>query len=32
MTNPFDTLWGTIIVGLILTLVLHLIVKAGLGG
>ena len=32
MTNPLDSLWGTIILGLILTLILHLAVKAGLGG
>jgi hypothetical protein len=32
MNNPLDSLWGTIILGLILTLILHLVVKFGLGG
>jgi hypothetical protein len=32
MNNPLDSLWGTIILGLILTLILHIAVKAGLGG
>ena len=32
MTNPLDSLWGTIIVGLILTLILHFAVKVALGG
>ena len=32
MNNPLDSLWGTIILGLILTLVLHLVVKSGMGG
>ncbi len=31
MNNPLDSLWGTIIAGLILTLILHLAVKAALG-
>lgn len=32
MNNPLDSLWGTIILGLILTLILHLVVKSALGG
>ena len=32
MNNPLDSLWGTIILGLILTLILHLVVKFALGG
>ncbi len=32
MSNPLDSLWGTVIVGLILTIILHIAVKAGLGG
>jgi hypothetical protein len=32
MKNPLDSLWGTIISGLILTLVLYNIVKHFLGG
>ena len=32
MNNPLDSLWGTIILGLILTLILHFAVKAGFGG
>lgn len=30
--NPLDSLWGTIISGLILTLILHNIVAHALGG
>ena len=29
--NPLDSLWGTIISGLVLTLILYLIVKAAIG-
>ncbi len=32
MNNPLDSLWGTVILGLILTLILHIVVKLGLGG
>jgi hypothetical protein len=32
MKNPLDSLWGTIICGLILTLILHNIVRYALGG
>jgi len=32
MKNPLDSLWGTIICGLILTLILHNIVSYALGG
>jgi hypothetical protein len=32
MKNPLDSLWGTIISGLILTLILHRIVVYALGG
>jgi len=32
MKNPLDSLWGTIVCGLILTLILHNIVRYALGG
>jgi hypothetical protein len=32
MKNPLDSLWGTIVSGLILTLILHYAVKYYLGG
>lgn len=32
MKNPLDSLWGTIIGGLIITLILHNIVRFYLGG
>jgi len=32
MKNPLDSLWGTIICGLILTAILHNIVSYALGG
>jgi hypothetical protein len=32
MKNPLDSLWGTVISGLILTLILHMIVRHVLGG
>ncbi len=31
MKNPLDTLWGTVIAGLVLTAVLYVIVKMYLG-
>ena len=31
MKNPLDSLWGTIISGLVLTLILYWIVKAAIG-
>lgn len=31
MKNPLDSLWGTVIAGLILTLVLYLVVKQLIG-
>ena len=30
MKNPLDSLWGTVISGLVLTLILYVIVKAAL--
>ncbi|GIX28177.1 MAG: hypothetical protein KatS3mg123_2058 [Burkholderiales bacterium] len=32
MKNPLDSLWGTIISGLVITLILYYIVKFALGG
>ena len=32
MKNPLDSLWGTVISGLVLTLILYNIVKHALGG
>jgi hypothetical protein len=32
MKNPLDSLWGTVICGLILTLILHNIIAHALGG
>jgi hypothetical protein len=32
MKNPLDSLWGTVISGLILTLILYMIVRHVLGG
>jgi hypothetical protein len=32
MKNPLDSLWGTVVSGLILTLILHMIVRQVLGG
>ena len=32
MKNPLDTLWGTVISGLVLTAVLYLIVRTMIGG
>jgi len=31
MKNPLDSLWGTVISGLVLTVILYFIVKAALG-
>ena len=31
MKNPLDSLWGTVISGLVLTLILYVVVKAALG-
>jgi hypothetical protein len=32
MKNPLDSLWGTIISGLVITVILYYIVKFALGG
>ena len=32
MKNPLDSLWGTVISGLVLTLILHMIIRYSLGG
>ena len=32
MSNPLDTLWGTVISGLVLTCILYFVVKALIGG
>ncbi len=32
MKNPLDSLWGTIISGLALTVVLHFLVRSMMGG
>ena len=32
MKNPLDSLWGTVISGLVLTFILYYIVKALVGG
>ena len=32
MKNPLDSLWGTVISGLVLTLILYNVVKFTLGG
>jgi hypothetical protein len=32
MKNPLDSLWGTVISGLVLTLILHNVVRYVLGG
>ena len=31
MNNPLDSLWGTVIAGLVLTIILHFAVKLVLG-
>jgi hypothetical protein len=30
--NPLDSLWGTVIAGLVLTLILYVIVRLAIGG
>ena len=32
MQNPLDSLWGTVIMGVILTVILYFIAKALIGG
>jgi hypothetical protein len=32
MKNPLDSLWGTVISGLVLTAILYYLVKAAIGG
>ena len=32
MKNPLDSLWGTVIAGLILTVILYYVVKSLIGG
>jgi uncharacterized membrane protein YkvI len=32
MKNPLDSLWGTVITGLVLTVILYLIAKTMIGG
>jgi hypothetical protein len=32
MKNPLDSLWGTVTSGLVLTLILHMIIRHYLGG
>ncbi len=32
MKNPLDSLWGTVISGLVLTIVLYYLVRAMMGG
>jgi len=32
MNNPLDSLWGTVIAGLILTVILYYVVKSLIGG
>jgi hypothetical protein len=32
MTNPLDSLWGTVIAGVVITLVLYVIVRLAIGG
>jgi hypothetical protein len=32
MTNPLDSLWGTVIAGLVITLVLYVVVRLAIGG
>jgi len=32
MKNPLDSLWGTVISGLVLTVILYYVVKSLLGG
>jgi hypothetical protein len=30
--NPLDSLWGTVIAGLVITLVLYVVVRVAIGG
>jgi len=30
--NPLDSLWGTVIAGLVITLVLYIVVRLAIGG
>jgi hypothetical protein len=32
MKNPLDSLWGTVITGLVLTVILYYVVKSLIGG
>lgn len=32
MKNPLDSLWGTVITGLVLTVILYVIVRSMIGG
>jgi hypothetical protein len=32
MKNPLDTLWGTVITGFVLTVILYFVVKTLIGG
>jgi hypothetical protein len=32
MSNPLDSLWGTVITGLVITLVLYIVVRLAIGG
>jgi hypothetical protein len=32
MKNPLDSLWGTVIAGLVLTVILYYVVKSMIGG
>jgi hypothetical protein len=32
MKNPLDSLWGTVITGLVLTVILYFVVKSLIGG
>ena len=32
MQNPLDSLWGTVIVGVVLTVILYYVVRALMGG
>ena len=32
MANPLDSLWGTVIVGLVLTVILYFVVRTMTGG
>lgn len=32
MQNPLDSLWGTVIIGIVLTVILYYVVKSLMGG